>query len=285
MALNFIFPVSIYLTITQGFHLTGSKIHRGLDFGWNSAVAGSKSQPIISAEAGTVVSAVDGYGNTPNNRIYGNYVIISHGDNYFTVYGHLEKGLAVKRGDKVGKGQMLGRMGNSGYSFGNHLHFELRKGANDRSHVVNPMEYLMLENKNIIVSTQSLYYSEIKYRATSIGTPVARNTKVNQLEIKIDDLNVRTKPSIYGDSLGFATKGIYNVSNHAKAGSYIWYEIESGKWVAYSDKWAVYLPKENTKADMWQVTFPPLTKGDYDKLLKLADEIGVADKLTIVKVQ
>lgn len=284
MALKFIFPVSIYLTITQGFHLTG-KIHRGLDFGWNSAVAGSKSQAIVASEAGTVVTAVDGYGNTPNSRIYGNYVIISHGSSKWTVYGHLAKGLKVKVGDKVAKGQTIGFMGNSGYSFGNHLHFELRSGANDREHVVNPMGYLMLENRNIIVSTQSLYYSEIKYRQTSIGTPVARNPKVNQLEIKIDDLNVRTKPSIHGDSLGYATKGIYNILDVGKAGDYTWYEIEKDKWVAYSDKWAVYLPKESSKVDMWQVTFPPLTNGDYQRLVKLAEDIGVKDKLQIVKTQ
>ena len=167
MGVQFIYPVSIYLTITQGFHLTG-KVHRGLDFGWNSAVTGSKSQPIISVESGTVISAVDGYGNTPNTRIYGNYVIVDHGSGFYSVYGHLAKGLKVKRGDKVGKGQQLGNMGNSGYSFGNHLHFELRKGANDRNHVVNPMNYLMLENHNIIVSTQSLYYDEIRYRQTII---------------------------------------------------------------------------------------------------------------------
>lgn len=284
MALEFIYPISIYLTITQGYHLTG-KVHRGLDFGWNSAVKGSKNQPIISAEAGTVLSAVDGYGNTPNTRIYGNYVIIDHGNKYYTVYGHLEKGLNVKRGDKVSKGQIVGRMGNSGYSFGNHLHFEMRKGANDREHVVNPMNYLMLENHNIIVSTQSLYYDQIKYRDTSVVTPVPRNTKVDQLEILIDDLNVRTKPSVYGDSLGFATKGIYNVLDVGKAGDYTWYEIEKDKWVAYSEKWAIYYPKESPKVPMWQVTFPPLTLGDYNKVLKLADEIGVKDQLTIVKVQ
>lgn len=284
MALEFIFPVSIYLTITQGFHLTG-KVHRGLDFGWNGAVTGSKNQPIIAAEAGTVLSAVDGYGNTPNSRIYGNYVIVNHGGGFYTVYGHLEKGLNVKRGDKVVKGQALGRMGNSGYSFGNHLHFEIRKGANDRAHVVNPMDYCMLENRNVIVSPQSLYYDEIKYRETSIGTPVPRNTKVNQLEILIDNLNVRTRPSIYGDRLGYATKGIYNVHDVAKAGDYTWYEIEEDKWVAYSEKWALYLPKESPSVPMWQVTFPPLTAGDYNKVLKLAEEIGVRDELTIVKVQ
>lgn len=280
MAQRFIFPVSIYLTITQGFHLTG-KIHRGLDFGWNSAVAGSRSQPIISAESGTVISAVDGYGNTPNNRIYGNYVIVQHGDGFYSVYGHLAKGLKVKRGDKVSKGQQLGNMGNSGYSFGNHLHFELRKGANDRAHVVNPMNYLMLENHNVIVSTQSLYYDQIKYRQTSIGTPVPRNDAVDQVEVLIDDLNVRTKPSIHGDSLGYATKGIYNIHDVGKAGDYTWYEIEPDKWIAFSEKWARFYPKR-TAAQLYSVTFV-VTEGDVRGLQEYGKTIGVTPTVTEIK--
>jgi hypothetical protein len=280
MAQRFIFPVSIYLTITQGFHLTG-KIHRGLDFGWNSAVAGSRSQPIISAESGTVISAVDGYGNTPNNRIYGNYVIVQHGDGFYSVYGHLAKGLKVKRGDKVSKGQQLGNMGNSGYSFGNHLHFELRKGANDRAHVVNPMNYLMLENHNVIVSTQSLYYDQIKYRQTSIGTPVPRNDAVDQVEVLIEDLNVRTKPSIHGDSLGYATKGIYNIHDVGKAGDYTWYEIEPDKWIAFSEKWARYYPKR-TAAQLYSVTFV-VTEGDVKGLQEYGKTIGVTPTVTEIK--
>lgn len=281
MGVQFIYPVSIYLTITQGFHLTGNKIHRGLDFGWNSAVTGSKSQPIISVESGTVISAVDGYGNTPNTRIYGNYVIVDHGSGFYSVYGHLAKGLKVKRGDKVGKGQQLGNMGNSGYSFGNHLHFELRKGANDRNHVVNPMNYLMLENRNIIVSTQSLYYDEIRYRQTSIGTPVPRNPLVDQVEVLIDDLNVRTKPSIHGDRLGYATQGIYNILDVGKAGDFTWYEIENDMWIAFSEKWARYYPKRQA-AQLYDVTFR-VTEGDIKGLEQYGKTIGVAPTVTPVK--
>lgn len=279
MGVQFIFPVSIYLTITQGFHLSG-KIHRGLDFGWNSAITGSKSQPIISAESGTVISAVDGYGNTPNNRIYGNYVIVDHGSGFYSVYGHLAKGLKVKRGDKVSKGQQLGNMGNSGYSFGNHLHFELRKGANDRSHVVNPMDYLMLENKSIVVSTQSLYYDDIKYRQTSVGTPVPRDPDRNQVEVLIDDLNVRTKPSIYGDRLGYATQGIYNVLDVGKAGDYVWYEIEPDMWIAFSDKWARYLPCPPDPT-LYDVTFR-VTEGDVRSLQDFGKLIAVTPTVTKV---
>lgn len=282
MANAFIYPVTQYLTITQGFHLSG-KIHRGLDFGWNNTAApGSINQPICAAEGGTVVTAVDGYGNTPKTRIYGNYVIISHGG-YWTVYGHLLKGINVRKGDRVKKGDIIGRMGNSGYSFGNHLHFELRKGANDRTHVVDPLEYLMLENRAVIVSTQSLYHDRIKYRGTTIGTPVPRDQNRDQIEILITDLNVRNAPSINADSLGFCTKGLYNYTARQTAGDFDWYEIEPERWVAYSDKWATLYPK--AAPELWRVTFPPVTRGDFNKLLSLADEIGVRDGLTIEQVK
>lgn len=282
MANAFIYPVTQYLTITQGFHLSG-KVHRGLDFGWNNTAApGSINQPICAAEGGTVVTAVDGYGNTPKTRIYGNYVIISHGG-YWTVYGHLLKGINVRKGDRVKKGDIIGRMGNSGYSFGNHLHFELRKGANDRAHVVDPLEYLMLENRAVIVSTQSLYHDRIKYRGTTIGTPVPRDQNRDQIEILITDLNVRNAPSINADSLGFCTKGLYNYTARQTAGDFDWYEIEPERWVAYSDKWATLYPK--AAPELWRVTFPPVTRGDFNKLLALADEIGVRDGLTIEQVK
>lgn len=282
MANAFIYPVTQYLTITQGFHRSG-KVHRGLDFGWNNTAApGSQNQPICAAEGGTVVTAVDGYGNTPKTRIYGNYVIISHGG-YWTVYGHLLKGINVRKGDRVKKGDIIGRMGNSGYSFGNHLHFELRKGANDRAHVVDPLEYLMLENRAVIVSTQSLYHDRIKYRGTTIGTPVPRDQNRDQIEILITDLNVRNAPSINADSLGFCTKGLYNYTARQTAGDFDWYEIESERWVAYSDKWATLYPK--AAPELWRVTFPPVTRGDFNKLLALADEIGVRDGLTIEQVK
>lgn len=281
MANNFIYPVMQYLTITQGFRLSG-KVHRGIDLGWNSSAPGSQNQPICAAESGTVITAVDGYGTTPNTRIYGNYVIISHGG-MWTVYGHLLKGLNVKKGDRVKKGDIIGRMGCSGYSFGNHLHFEMRKGANDRAHVVDPLDYLMLENRAVIVSTNSLYYDRIKYRGTTIGTPVPRDQNRDQIEIKISDLNVRTAASINADALGFCTPGFYNWQNRQGGGDFEWYEIEPGRWVAYSEKWAALYPK--AAPELWRVTFPPVTRGDYNKILQLADEIGVRDRLTIEEIK
>lgn len=68
---------------------------------------------------------------------YGNAIIIKHDDTYKTLYGHLSKRL-VSVGQHVRRGQVVGRTGDTGYSFGPHLHFEIsRNGEN-----VNPRKFL-----------------------------------------------------------------------------------------------------------------------------------------------
>lgn len=95
---------------------TGS--HEGVDLSLNENI------PIYAAQAGTVIQA-----GTKENELYGIAVVIQHGEsNIYTRYGHLSRA-DVKVGDKVGKGQKIGLMGNTGRSDGTHLHFEVRVGA------------------------------------------------------------------------------------------------------------------------------------------------------------
>jgi murein DD-endopeptidase MepM/ murein hydrolase activator NlpD len=96
---------------------------------------------ILAAEAGRVILA--GW-----NGGYGNCIMIDHGNNVVTAYGHMSS-LLVKTGDWVSRGKRIARAGTTGNSTGVHLHFEvwdynrpaLRSGyPNDRRH--NPEEYL-----------------------------------------------------------------------------------------------------------------------------------------------
>ena len=98
--------------------------HTGID------IAASAGTTIHAADAGVVSFAGWGGG-------YGNVIIITHGNGYSTLYGHMS-GFAVGSGDRVGRGQPIGYEGSTGYSTGPHLHFEIRiNGAYQ-----NPLNYL-----------------------------------------------------------------------------------------------------------------------------------------------
>lgn len=86
---------------------------------------------VRAAEAGVVVYAADGL------KAYGNLILIRHSDGWVTAYAHNEE-LLVKRGEKVGRGQLIARSGDSGGVKEPQLHFEVRKGTT----AVNPLKYL-----------------------------------------------------------------------------------------------------------------------------------------------
>ncbi len=91
------------------------KFHTGLDF---SAPQGT---PIYATAQGVVRIA----GNLGNG--YGNHVVINHGYQYSTLYGHMYR-IKVRSGQSVKRGEVIGYVGNSGKSTGSHLHYEVMKG-------------------------------------------------------------------------------------------------------------------------------------------------------------
>jgi murein DD-endopeptidase MepM/ murein hydrolase activator NlpD len=91
--------------------------------------------PILAARSGTVYSVRDGHtrgGNDPRLRSRANEVVVVHADATFATYGHLRPGIGVRVGQRVETGTLLGYSGNTGYTDGPHLHFEVwvrsRKG-------------------------------------------------------------------------------------------------------------------------------------------------------------
>jgi murein DD-endopeptidase MepM/ murein hydrolase activator NlpD len=110
---------------------TGKKqFHPGID------IAGWKGTPIMAPAKGKVTS-VRKWGSM------GLMVTIKHDSTYQTVYGHLLKA-AVKRGQRVKRGEVIGYMGNSGRSTGYHLHYEVRKNGKR----INPFFHMMDWDKN-----------------------------------------------------------------------------------------------------------------------------------------
>jgi hypothetical protein len=90
---------------------------------------------VVSPGSGTVVARENGLVDNPigardDVQQAGNHVVIDHGGGLFSVLSHLQKGsVTVNVGDKVGPGQLLGKVGNSGASDLPHLHYHLQKGA------------------------------------------------------------------------------------------------------------------------------------------------------------
>lgn len=114
-------------------------VHSGIDL----VKSGYQLDDIVAHSDGVVYKVVNNINyNTSQSgqRIYGNYVAIKHNNGMYTLYAHMKYGsVSVKVGDKVSKGQVIGYMGNTGYSFGGHLHFEVR----DKNYVViDPTQYV-----------------------------------------------------------------------------------------------------------------------------------------------
>jgi murein DD-endopeptidase MepM/ murein hydrolase activator NlpD len=84
--------------------------------------------PVLAARGGLVLSVKDGF---PEGRLQETYrdranqVTVLHPDGTLGMYGHLSTGIPVAEGERVETGDTLGRSGNSGYSKGPHLHFEV----------------------------------------------------------------------------------------------------------------------------------------------------------------
>ena len=100
------------------------KLHNGID------IAAPYGSSIVAAGSGTVIAA--SYSSS-----MGNYVMISHGNGITTVYMHCSS-LLVSSGQTVSKGQQIARVGSTGLSTGNHLHFSVMKNGS----YVSPWDYL-----------------------------------------------------------------------------------------------------------------------------------------------
>ncbi len=115
----------------------GPNHKNGVDIGW----IGGDGDNIYAHSDGVVTTVVTGRkknNNTSGMDTYGNYVDIKHDDGFLTRYAHLSQ-VDVKKGDRVVVGQKIGYMGESGNTYGKHLHFEVRRPD---GYSTNPTPYL-----------------------------------------------------------------------------------------------------------------------------------------------
>lgn len=206
--------------------ITGDReFHEGVDYSANG-----KSIPIYALDDGEVL--YEGYDNSTGAIIC--YVRFPKLDDHVGLYYHLAN-TVINKGDKVTKDTKIGMMGSTGYSTGNHLHFDwfkysdYNKGFYDRNYE-DFNEYIFPENR-------------IKV------TPVAeRNENTPQIRVIVDNLRVRTGHSTNSSVLGFTqNKDIYNDLETYNDGTYIWHRIDKEQWIADNGEWLEILPVTDYK--------------------------------------
>ena len=124
-------PINASVTFTSAFGVRDDPFHRGAAMHPGIDLAGAYGTPIYATADGVVLRA--GW----NSGGYGNLVELDHGRGITTRYGHMSA-ILVHDGEHVTRGQQIGRMGSTGRSTGNHLHYEVRIDGRP----VNPIPFM-----------------------------------------------------------------------------------------------------------------------------------------------
>ncbi|MFB9333601.1 M23 family metallopeptidase [Actinoplanes octamycinicus] len=134
----YLLPLDDY-QFTSAFGVRFGKLHAGID------LAAPDGTPYKSIHAGTVTAA--GY-----NGGYGYSITVQQDDGTEVIYAHSRR-LLVKKGDAVKAGQVIGEVGNTGYSYGTHLHLEIHVGGKP----VDPITFLKPHGVDIQLQMESVY--------------------------------------------------------------------------------------------------------------------------------
>ena len=126
--LSWSWPTKTPYIITTDYEYRWGSFHDALDISGTGF-----GSPIYAARAGQVVEVYTscanyGWYGSMCGGSYGNYIILRHDNNYYTMYAHLKSNLLVSVGTTVSQGQQIAYMGSSGSSTGTHLHFGFSVG-------------------------------------------------------------------------------------------------------------------------------------------------------------
>lgn len=130
-----------YGYITNTTDETRNELHKGIDIPGDLGITN-----VVASFDGVVAQMENSCSDTPDETCgdgYGNYIILQHNDGNYTIYAHLsQNSITVNNGDSVKKGQLIGKVGNSGDSKEPHLHFEVRVGGNDSAKTQDPLNFI-----------------------------------------------------------------------------------------------------------------------------------------------
>ncbi len=146
----------------------------------------NRLEKITVHTAGKVIKVVNYLDGT--NKIldkegmgYGNYVMVLHKGNFVTLYGHLEH-VTVNEGQEINQGTVIGYMGNTGISYGAHLHFEIRKYNRSLENInLHNKDYFGFIDPEPYLNT-GLPIGEEKYERVQIGSFLSENNAKRLVE-------------------------------------------------------------------------------------------------------
>ena len=139
-------------------------MHKGVDF------AAPRGTPIYAAGRGIIELA-------QRNGGYGKYVRIRHNDIYKTAYAHMSRyGRNIRKGTRVRQGQIIGYVGTTGRSTGNHLHYEILRNGRK----VNPMRIKMPSGRKLLGKDLARFHRHRKsLNSNYVSLPITRAIRIS----------------------------------------------------------------------------------------------------------
>lgn len=268
-------------------HHCGSKSydgHQGTDFVLPSFMTMDDSIAVFAAADGIITYVIDSLfdretsGDT--SKHLGNYIAISHPNNYQTYYAHLLKNSAqFQVGDNVQSGEIIGYVGSSGNSTDPHLHFELWY---DSSFVVDPFSGICGNSGSLFISPPA-YDTSLTIWET--GLHLKNNLSINDLRERITTIST---PYVIAPSSGFALY-FWTQMYGLRAGNTVeiqWYTPNNVLWYSYTavldrDYWYYYfwnsINHTNLAVGNWTVKFFYDNSEIASESFKVDGELSVID--------
>lgn len=190
----------------QVYKQFGAPGHTGIDFG---GVEGVTNIYAVAAGRVSKIGTAAQYANG-----FGNHVYVQHANGYTTIYGHLHS-LNVSQGDTISAGTVVGKLGNTGFSTGPHLHFELRSPrgmAGWPRNIIDPTPYLA---PHMGITKPAGPYKNgwvINWGITAIG---------DLAQVTADSLSLRSGPDQNSSRLDVVENGTVVIISGAEKNSYV----------------------------------------------------------------
>lgn len=225
---RYVYPVLGNNYVSSKYGYRNGSMHYGIDI-----ATYRQNNTVVSTMAGTVTRVVNDCSHVSiyptkcaHYNTYGNMVVIKNDNGNYVYYGHLQKdSITVKAGDRVYAGQKIACVGSSGYSTGEHLHFEIRKTSGSRSQTNNIN--VNVANMNYIYISEAITpQKKVSVPATPSITNISSNNIAKGRNITItwnaasgatEYIVTVTGPEQFEISTGTTTQASFTLN---KAGTY-----------------------------------------------------------------